>query len=199
MSNNILSKTNNTTILAIITATILLCIVIGLFVANRNPGNEGVEKNKLEEISALGFLDLENNPYEIEKLSNEVIILNTWSTSCSFCIAELPHFTELQEMYGNKIAVLAINRDEQLETQFEFFKNTGIDREGLVYLQDKDDEFYYYINGIGMPETVFIDETGEIVTHIKGPMTVEKMKEIVDAILADNTKNLELEEYSDGI
>lgn len=107
-------------------------------------------------------------------------VINVWSSWCPFCVKELPDFVRLQKEFPD-IAVIAINRGESLETAKDFTDNLGIS-DRMTFLVDEESSYYKSIGGFSMPETLFVDEDGNIFLHKRGPMTFEEMKEIINQI-----------------
>jgi len=78
----------------------------------------------------------------------------------------------------DEVAVIAIDRAESLEKAREFTDSIGV-TDKFVFLLDPKDSFYKDIGGFSMPETIFVDKTGNIRLHKRGPMDFEEMKEEV--------------------
>lgn len=114
----------------------------------------------------------------------EAVVLNSWAVWCPFCKKELADFARLQETFGERIAVVAIDRRESLKTAKDFTDSIGV-TDKMFFLLDPDDSFYQSIGGFSMPETIFVDGNGGIVFHKRGPMEFDEMREKVEAILME--------------
>ena len=74
----------------------------------------------------------------------------------------------------------------------------------LVWLLDPSDNFYRSIGGIGMPETIFVDDQANILFHKRGVMTLEEMREITQRVVAgeedikDPAPAFSYEDFSDN-
>lgn len=110
------------------------------------------------------------------------VIVNSWATWCPFCVDEMPDFAAIQNEFGDKIAVIAVNRRESAEQNQEFICKLGI-RNDLQFFLDADDSFYREIGGFSMPETLFVDRNGVVVDHKRGPMDADEIRERLQAIL----------------
>ncbi|PIP73576.1 MAG: hypothetical protein COW88_01400 [Candidatus Lloydbacteria bacterium CG22_combo_CG10-13_8_21_14_all_47_15] len=112
----------------------------------------------------------------------EVFVINSWAVWCPFCKDELADFAALQEEFGERIAVIAIDRQEPLATVKGFTDAIGI-TDTMTFLIDPTDSFYRSIGGFSMPETIFADANGEIRIHKRGPMRIPEMREKVLSII----------------
>ena len=94
-------------------------------------------------------------------------------------------FATLQQEFGDKVIVLAIDRQESLEKAKGFTDELGI-TDDMLFLLDPSDSFYKTIGGFSMPETVFLNGAGEIVVHKRGPMELDEMREHTNKIISTN-------------
>ncbi|PIP86659.1 hypothetical protein COV42_00470 [Candidatus Campbellbacteria bacterium CG11_big_fil_rev_8_21_14_0_20_44_21] len=126
--------------------------------------------------------DIEGKIVNLDDFKGRTVIVNSWATWCPFCVDELPDFAELQKEFGDKIVMIAINRQESLQKSKSFTDNLGI-TENMLYLLDPKDDFYKSIGGFSMPETLFIDGEQNIRIHKRGPMELSEMISRVNSIL----------------
>ena len=112
----------------------------------------------------------------------KAVVVNAWASWCPFCAEELVDFAALQEEFGDKIAVIAIDRAEPLETTKNFSDKNGV-TDKMIFLLDPGDSFYQSIGGFSMPETIFVDKDGLIRDHKRGPMKLEEMRRRTETIL----------------
>jgi cytochrome c biogenesis protein CcmG, thiol:disulfide interchange protein DsbE len=118
--------------------------------------------------------DIDGNTVSLDDFRGKVLVINSWATWCPFCIDEIPDFVSLQEEFGDKIVVIAINRQESLEKSKSYTDGLGV-TDGLLYLLDPRDSFYKNIGGFSMPETIFVDGNQNIIIHKRGPMELDEM------------------------
>jgi len=123
--------------------------------------------------------DTEGNPVDIKELvSGKPSVINSWTTWCPFCVDELPDFAELQEKYGDKVIVVAVNRRESVSKTQSYLVDLSVSN-SMTYLYDSSDKWYRAIGGFSMPETLFVDADGGIVLHKRGPLKFSEMDSIV--------------------
>jgi thiol-disulfide isomerase/thioredoxin len=128
--------------------------------------------------SGLVLLSYEGEKVKLSEFKQKAVVVHSWASWCPYCSDELRHLSDIKEIFGDSVAVVAINRAEPRIVAKEFSDGLGLP-EGIVYLLDPDDAFYKQIEGYAMPETIIIDERGDTVYHQRGPIT---FKEIVDKI-----------------
>lgn len=123
--------------------------------------------------------DYEDREVKLSDFSGKNILVNSWAAWCPFCKEELKDFTALQKEFGDKIAIIAIDRAEPLEVAKKYSDELGV-TSGLIFLLDPADSFYQSIGGFSMPETIFVDKEGFIVFHKRGPMSQEEIRRRVE-------------------
>lgn len=135
--------------------------------------NEGT----IERLSGIALSDYDGRATTLADFSGKPLVLNSWATWCPFCRQELPDFARLQEELGDSAVVIAIDRAERVADAKKYTDQFGI-TEKMTFLMDFDDRFYRNIGGFSMPETLFVDSTGTIVFHKRGPMTLDEMRSL---------------------
>lgn len=126
--------------------------------------------------------DYNGNEVTLDQFPGKAKIINSWAVWCPFCRQELADFAAIQKEFGDEVVVIAIDRKESLEKAKGFTDSLGITGE-MVFLLDPKDSFYASIGGFSMPETLFIDRNNNIITHKRGFMTLEEMRQKTQALL----------------
>lgn len=129
--------------------------------------------------SDLVFIDYEGRSIRLSDFAGRPLVLNAWAAWCPFCKEELADFAILQQEFGEKIVVVAIDRGETLEVSKKYSDELGV-TDKIIFLLDPGDSFYQAIGGFSMPETVFVDKDGFVRDHKRGPMKLEEMRRRVE-------------------
>jgi len=161
---------------------ILVVAVVGGFFLFSKDDLAGTEKEKFDKAPDFTLKNYDGNEVSLSDFSGKIRVVNSWAVWCPFCVDELDDFGRLQEEFEDQIVVIAIDRAESREKTKKFTDELGI-TDMLILLLDPKDSFYRSIGGFSMPETLFIDEEGNIRIHKRGPMTFEEMKEKVESII----------------
>ena len=147
------------------------------------------EAGRFNKAPELGLQDFEGKTVHLADFADkEVLVINSWAVWCPFCKEEIPDFVRLQEEFGDKIAIVAIDRGESEEKQKGFIeereKADGLEIDDtLIFLHDPSDSYYKKLGGIGMPVTIFVDQEGNIRSIKQGSMPLEEMRQRVEEIL----------------
>ena len=122
------------------------------------------------------LVDYDGTEVPLSHFRYSPIVVFMWASWCPYCSAELQNLVELKKKYGDSIEVLAVNRAEPLSVAKEF---TDVLKEGntLHFLLDPNDALYHSIGGYAMPETIFVDTSGEILFHQRGPVAISDVDE----------------------
>ena len=140
------------------------------------------EKSEPRPAPEFSLKDYEGREIRLSDFQGKAVILNAWAVWCPFCGEELKDFAALQQEFGDKIAVIAIDRAEPLETAKKFSDDLGV-TDKMIFLLDPSDSFYQSIGGFSMPETIFVDKDGFVRDHKRGPMELEEMRRRTEKIL----------------
>ncbi len=165
--------------LGAVALVLFAAVVGGVFFFERPAGRDG------ESLPALSLPAIGGGTIALSEIPGEVVVVNSWATWCPFCRSEIPDFVALKGEFGERVAVVLVNRRESEETQTRYFSSEGIPANSLILLSDPADEFYAAIGGFAMPETVFADRDGRVVVHKRGPMTLAEMRENARRVLAE--------------
>lgn len=127
------------------------------------------DETTFREEYSLVLKDYDGRDVQLSDFRREILIVYAWASWCPYCGAELEYLSTLKEKYGDDLAVVAVNRAEPRDVAREFTSTlTGMER--LTLLIDESDSLYKEIQGYAMPETMFIDNHGDIVHHQRGPI-----------------------------
>jgi len=162
----------------------LLIFIVGVFAIN----NKKEAPGSLETLPSIFLQDYNENAVNLIDFIGTPLVLNSWAVWCPFCIQELPDFVEMQKEFGEQVIIIAINRAESLKKTKQYTDDLGI-TDNLLFLLDPDDKFYRNIGGFTMPETIFVDASGNIVEHKRGFMRIEEIREKINNLLSIETIN----------
>lgn len=87
------------------------------------------------------FKNLDGKDVALSSYKGKVVLLNFWATWCGPCKAEIPAFVELQQQYGDKLAIVGFSVDDTAEQAKAFADQYKINYpillgEGREELQD---------------------------------------------------------------
>ena len=162
----------------IILASIIILFII--FGGDQKQSTGPAQGNKAPDFS---LEDYNGNTVSLADFQGKPIIVNSWAVWCPFCVKELEDFAKLQQEFGDKIVIIAIDRAEPLSKVKQYTDELGV-TDKFIFLLDPKDSFYRSIGGFSMPETIFVDGEGNIILHKRGPMTIDEMKAKVQQLFA---------------
>lgn len=174
-------------------ATILVAVVAGIWLLER-PIEVSACTHTGSGIHDLVFSDGEGSCTALGEFRAPVTVFNVWASWCPFCVDELPDFGIIAEEFP-AVPVVAINRAERVAEANAFLDTIDVS-DKVVLLFDPEDAFYKYIEGFGMPETVFVDESGAVLLHKRGVMSLEEMRETLELFTNRAQPNAEVENKS---
>lgn len=171
--------------IALLVGTLLVVLIAGWAATRRATPTEPAAAPPVADRQLLPDLALtayDGQTVRLRDLRGTPLVVNSWAAWCPFCVKELPDFAAVQTEFGNRVKIVAINREETLEVARGFTDKLGAS-EKLFYLLDPQDEFYRAIGGFTMPETLFVNAEGRIVFQKRGVMTREEIRQRVTELV----------------
>jgi thiol-disulfide isomerase/thioredoxin len=129
-----------------------------------------------EKVAALNFKlkDLNGKDVSLSDFKGKKVLLNFWASWCRPCISEMPDIQKLyNETKDSDLVILAVNLGEDKATVKSF---TDINKYNFTVLLDLEEIAGRQYTISAIPTTFFIDKEGNIVSTVKGAITLEKMK-----------------------
>ncbi len=127
--------------------------------------------------------DYEGREVKLSDFRGKIVLVNSWAAWCPFCKEELKDFAAVEKEFGERVAIVAVDRAESLAEAKKFSDELGVSGD-LVFLLDPEDSFYKSIGGFSMPETIFVDQEGFIRYHKRGPMKQEEIRRRIEDLLS---------------
>ncbi len=116
----------------------------------------------------------------LEDLSGKPVVLNFWASWCVPCEDEAPMLKAAHDTYGDDIHFVGVNIRDGRSDALAF-----VDEYDLAFPSVRDESLTIYADyGLtGQPETFFIDSEGILVEHVPGPLTNERLTELIELLL----------------
>jgi len=120
---------------------------------------------------------------QLSSVPGTVRVVNFWASWSPYSMSELPALVRLKETYGDKVTVLALNRDTDPREGRAFLERLRL-RGALLFVYDHNDTYYKRVGGFNMPETLFVGEGERILAHVHGPMDETALRDTLSQLLA---------------
>ncbi|MBI4215703.1 MAG: TlpA family protein disulfide reductase [Parcubacteria group bacterium] len=176
-------------VFAIIIGILIVGGVGWLVISNRNAAEESARQTQSppdrqagERAPDFALQDYNGKTVRLLDFAGKPLVINSWAAWCPFCRKELVDFAAAQMEFGDKIAIIAVDRAETRDIAKKYTDELGV-TDGMVFLLDPADSFYQSIGGFSMPETIFVDKNGMIIDHKRGPMDIDEMRAKIEKIL----------------
>tara|TARA_R110000850_G_scaffold182360_1_gene307821 strand:+ start:82227 stop:83336 length:1110 start_codon:yes stop_codon:yes gene_type:complete len=122
--------------------------------------------------------DLDGKQISLSDFKGQNMFIEAWVSSCDHCIASIPKVKQIENEFGDKLKVITINFDYDLEETKQAITNHHIDYTVLLGNSQFDKD--YDIRSF--PSYYVIDKSGEIVYTNRGTIAGEKEKELLEAL-----------------
>jgi len=166
----------------IIIVALIAVGVLGAFLLSSNDQPSTQSQESFDKAPNFSLKDYSGNTVSLSDFLGKPLVINSWAAWCPFCVDELPDFAEVQQEFGDRVVIIAIDRAEPISTAKKYTDDLGVTND-LVFLLDPTDSFYKSIGGFSMPETIFVDQEGNIRDHKRGPMDANEIRQKIQKIL----------------
>ncbi|MFG6118503.1 MULTISPECIES: thiol-disulfide oxidoreductase ResA [Thalassobacillus] len=158
-----------------LTLAVLVGLVIFAIIGNLSQDDAVVAEGEQAPNFELEQFGTEGERKSLDDFKGKGVMLNFWATYCKPCEEEMPYMQELYPKYKEKgVEIVGVNLDST-----KLVVNRFIDKYELTFtnLHDKNGQVMDQYGISPIPSTFFIDENGEIVDKVIGPLTLEKLEE----------------------
>ena len=125
------------------------------------------------------LVSLDQSETTLENYKDNVLVLNFWTSWCTYCIHEVPELNNFYNKQPEDVAFLTINMtaDEKNAQSAEKFKEQ-YDIEFPIFL-DETGFLQESFEIIAFPTTLIIDSSGVVRHRIQGEVTQEQLDEMI--------------------
>jgi thiol-disulfide isomerase/thioredoxin len=134
----------------------------------------------------LNLTNMEGAKVHLRDYRGRMVVLNFWATWCGPCRAEMPELVEAEKKWSDKgVVFIGASLDDKSTRKNvpafinEFHVNFP------VWLGATGDDLARLKLGNAAPDTVFLDEQGQIVSKIRGQMRPEELEERLAWLTSD--------------
>lgn len=108
-------------------------------------------------------------------------VVNFWASWCLPCRDEAPMLSAAADRYGDRINFVGINIRDGLDSARAFAGERNLD---YTHVRDPELAIYDDFGLTGQPETFFLDDEGNVIEHVPGPLTEDRLFTLLDSLAA---------------
>jgi thiol-disulfide isomerase/thioredoxin len=102
----------------------------------------------------------------IAALRGYPVVVNVWASWCGPCRFEFPVLQKLSAQYGKRVAFLGVNTEDSDDAAATVLREEPVPYPSYT---DPDKDIFDSLDAVGLPDTAFYDETGQLVYLKQGP------------------------------
>ncbi len=105
------------------------------------------------------------------------MVVNFWASWCPPCVAEMSAaFEPVHQQLGDQVAFVGLNLQDDPDDAFGIVRQTGVTYD---LGRDPVGELFRDFGGIGMPTTVFVDESGIVIDTHTGALSQAQLEQLI--------------------
>ena len=117
----------------------------------------------------------------LSDLRGKPAVLNFWASWCAPCEDEAPLLRRAERAYGDRVAIVGVDIKDARSDALAFVEKYRLN---YPHVRDEGSEMYHAYGLTGQPETFFIDQRGEIVEHVAGPVSDKNFFQLLDVLVS---------------
>ncbi len=118
---------------------------------------------------------LKGDAFGTADLVGRPLVINFWNSTCLPCKKELPAFANAHDKLGEDVRIVGIDTLAPSADEEAFARDRGVQYE-LFY--DPDGELTAVVGVAALPQTLFVNASGEIVAQT-GQLTADRLTELI--------------------
>jgi len=172
----------------LVAAGAIIALAAAYFAVSKQPkqvtSQAAAQGVSAEPVFAASFRDLDDKLQPLQQWRGQVVVLNFWAPWCPPCREEMPDFIKLQDKYHERgLVFIGVALDEKIKVQ-AFADEIGVNYPILLGEMEAVDLARKIGNRLGgLPFTVVIDRSGNIVASEVGGLTMARLEKIVLPLL----------------
>lgn len=120
---------------------------------------------------------------DLRELRGQVVVVNFWASWCTECIVEHPDLAAAWARYRDAgVVFVGVAFEDDPSSSRKFMAERGGD---WPIVEDPEAKTALGFGVYGIPETFFIDPSGEVVRRHAGPVTYDLLTRQIDDMLRD--------------
>jgi peroxiredoxin len=133
----------------------------------------------LENINASGIKELIHNK------SDKLRLINVWASWCGPCVMEFPDFVTIDRIYRSRnFEFISINADKlsRKDNVLKFLQKNEASNKNFIFDSDNNNELVEAVDPQwtgALPYTLLIEQGGNIVYRIQGPIDMVGMRKLI--------------------
>jgi len=173
----------NTPLYDAVLAVVFLALCTSVYVFLQKQKTQDAPVEEYAQVPDFTLPDASGSMVSLHDSHGKVTIVNFWASWSPYSKDELTSFVRLKKEFGDDVVIIALNRDNNPADGVLFLGSLQLG-DDLLFVYDKNDEYFKKIQGFAVPETLFLIGNEDIFYQKHGPITYDEMREQVVAILA---------------
>lgn len=107
------------------------------------------------------------------------LVVNLFSSNCPPCVKEMPDFERVHQEFGDEVAFLGINIQDQPSAALALVERTGVTYD---IARDPSGDLARQLGMVVMPTTFFVSSQGQVVDAKAGALDADELRTRIEAL-----------------
>lgn len=121
-----------------------------------------------------------NKVFHLDDLKGKTVIINFWTTWCTYCQEELAELISFYKENKEDIELVSVNLTSSERSKQEVIQFISHSKIPFTVPMDINGEVAKKYKIIGIPTTFIIDQNGMVRKKVLGPVTAEMLHQIIN-------------------
>lgn len=144
---------------------------------------QGSEKDNATAASDFELKSIDGDIVRLADFKGKPVVINFFTTWCTYCDKELPYFLSIKEEYADKVTFMFIDVQESVSDVKAYMDKKGYDNFSPLLDSDGSVSRAYGVNGY--PNTVIVDADGNIAGVYRGMIKEDVLKNAVENVMGN--------------
>jgi thiol-disulfide isomerase/thioredoxin len=127
-----------------------------------------------ERAPEIQMTDFDGERFSLADYEGTPVVLNFWASWCPACAAEMPDFERVHQESEGRVAFIGVNQRDVRSAASDLARDTEV---SYRLAEDPDGSVFDAFGGVGMPTTVFIDDSGNVIDVVTGQLTEQQLRD----------------------
>lgn len=179
LTTNTNRRISRGTIIAVLVGVLALAGILSVTLSGSAEEGSAAAAPTGDPAPVVSFQLFDGTAATLADFRGQPLVLNFWASWCPACVAEMPSFARVHAALGGEVRFLGLDVQDTRTAADAFIEQSGV---SYLLGEDPDGAVLAAFDGIAMPTTIFIDETGNVVGRHSGAIFEDDLRQLISEL-----------------